>query len=580
MKKIIFSLLIISLFLSPVMILADHSDSIDYLQAQSQNAWITQGLAAADADDINIDYIDPSTTDLMTASKYLLALASVETQDVEIVNQLIATILNNYNNNQLGDTSLLNDDFWGLMALSAAEDDTYQDNIKNFILDNQNPDGGWSWTPGGSSDSNDTAAAVMALLETDLTAASPEIINAITYLNTTKNEDNGFGYDEASDSDGASTAWIISALYKAGIDTSDSIIFLNSLKQGDGSYLWMPGDASGSVLVTAYALVALSASTYPVDYVDIDDQSESSGMDLRIEGPEDTICLATGLQAINVLALLEVGSEVCDFEYVAEETEYGIYVSSIDGIDAAGMSGWQYWVNWQPGMVGADEYILAEGDSVLWGYGGWPTYTGKIITDKTLVDIDESFLVTATYFDGVDWQAWTNAEIHAGDNIYQTDNNGQVNIILNNDGVYSVWAEQDTGYVRSNKIYVTVGDGVSQTVDLLVNIPVDTGGGDDVVAFIVDQSSVNFGDLGPGQTAATVLSLSNTGEVPIYIEANINGHQIFTDNTLLDQDIWEDYNLDLNIASSSDVDISLTIPSNWSEAGQKNAQLIFWAVNN
>jgi hypothetical protein len=579
MKKIIFSLLSISLLLSPSMILADHGDSIDYLEAQSQNAWITQGLAAAEAANINIDYIDPSTSDLMTASKYLLALASVETQDAEAVDQLVSTILNNYNNSQLGDVSLLNDDFWGLMALSAAQDYTYQDNIKNFILDNQNPDGGWSWTPGGLSDSNDTAAAVMALLETDLTAGSPEIIDAIAYLDTTKNEDNGFGYDIDSDSDGASTAWIISALHKADINTSEATIFLNNLKQGDGSYLWMPGDASGSVLVTAYALVALSDSAYPVNYIDIQDEPTQTGVDLRIEGPEDTICLATGLQAVNVLALLEVGSQVCDFEYIAEETEYGVYVSSIDGIDAEGMSGWQYWVNWQPGMVSAPDYLLVDGDSVLWGYGGWPTYAGKIVSDKTLVDIGESFVITATYFDGDNWQAWSNAEIHIANNIYQTDVNGQVDVVLSSDGVYSIFAQADTEYVRSNKVYVTAGNGISQTVDLVVNIP-DNSGGNDTVAFIVDQSSVNFGDLSPGQAGVTVLSLSNTGELPIYIEANINGHQIFTDNTLLDQSIWEDYNLNLAVASSSSVDISLTIPDNWNEAGQKNGQLIFWAVNN
>ncbi len=342
----------------------------------------------------------------------------------------------------------------------------------------------------------------------------------------------------------------------------------------------MPGDAAGSVLVTSYALVALSASTYPVNYIDIQDDPVQTGIDLRIEGPEDTICLATGLQAVNVLALLEVGSQVCDFEYVAEESEYGIYVSSIDGIDAEGMSGWQYWVNWQPGMVGAADYLLAEGDSVLWGYGGWPTYAGQLISNKTLVDTDESFLLTATYFDGANWQAWPNAEIHVADNIYYTDVNGQLDISLSSDGVYAIYAEQGAEHVRSNKIYVTVGNGISQIVDLEVDIVNDNPGSDDTVAFVVDQSSVNFGNLGFGESAATILNLTNTGLVPIYIEANINGHQIFTDNTLLDQNVWENYNLNLEVASSSDVNISLLIPDNWNETGQKNGQLIFWAINN
>ncbi|PIR07054.1 MAG: hypothetical protein COV55_01340 [Candidatus Komeilibacteria bacterium CG11_big_fil_rev_8_21_14_0_20_36_20] len=583
MKKIIFSMLIGSFIIAPLIILAEYDDTIQYLQNQAQNAWITQALAAAEVENINLDYLNPNTSDLMTAVKNTLALAAVESEDYQSLESLLITINSNFNSGQLGSTDLLNDDFWGLMALASINQTDDVVLLKDFILAHQNSDGGWSWSVSGASDSNDTAAAIMALVDGGLDNSSPEIVNALNYLHSVQNEDGGFGYDQFSDSDGASTAWIIAALNKLNmavntwqIGENNPLIFMDSLKRVDGSFAWLPADEDGSPLVTAYALLSLSGRTYPVNYIILENGSTPVGVDLRIEGLDQTICLASDLEAQTVLDLLAVGSQVCNFEYEAIETEYGMYVTMIDGLEAEGINGWHYWVNWQTGMVSVDNYQLEAGDSVLWGYGGLTVYPGRVEANLN----DNNLTVSASYFDGQNWLAWPQAEVHVGSAIYTADNNGQVNVTLETEGVYPVWAEQTELYIRSNKVYITIGQGISNTVDLSVNI--ENGGhhGGDVIAFNVDQTNINFGILNPGQSAETILVLSNTGNVNIYIEASVLGDDPFSSHTILNQELWENYNLSLPVSLSDAVNVSLSIPDDFAGQGQKNGQLIFWATAN
>lgn len=577
-KKILLSIFSLILAIGPLALWAEQDDTIAYLQNTTQNAWITQGLAAAGASNIDISYLDLHTSDLMTAAKNILALASVQSDNTESLNDLVAVVQNNFDGTQIGSPDLLNDDFWGLIALESAGVTSQTAAVKNFILAHQNSDYGWSWGVEGQSDTNDTAAAVMALLETDLTASSEPIAGALSYLASAQNADGGFGYDVNSESDGASTAWVMAALNKANQNNDSAVAFLQSLHQPDGSYLWLPGDQQGSVLVTAYALLALSDSAYPVHHIvlDSEDDQEETGISLRIEGPDNTICLAKNLEAETVLDLVAAGASVCDYTYETRETEWGVYVYSIGGVIPQGMDGWQYFVNWAPGTIGAGDYQLSSGDSVLWGYGGWPLYAGKITINNAQTQ------VTATYFNGNAWLSWAGAQIKVNDQVYTADNQGQANIVLDSDGIYTIYAEYSDQVIRSNKEYVTVGNGISQSVDLSVNIIVEgpgDPGDDDTIAFVVNQSSINFGDMNPGQSAETILTLSNTGALPLYVEANILGDNTFVDYTSLNQNNWQDYQDDLAVASSTPVNVNLSVPGNFSNYGLKSGQLIFWATS-
>lgn len=588
MKKIILTIFALIIFVSPNLILADNDTTITYLQGQSQNTWFSQALAAAEVSNISISYLDYQTEDLMTASKNILALAAIRSEDTDNIGQLLSVIESSKNNGQFGSSDLLNDDFWALMALASVGQLSDTDSAKNFILDHQNTDGGWSWSVSGTSDSNDTAAAIMALLDLGLDASSSVIIEALAYLQASQNVDGGFAYDLDSSSDGASTAWGITALNKANIsastwqkDNNDPISFLEGLRQDNGSFLWMPSDEQGSAMVTAYALVALSGKSYPVNYIDIaTDEEELGGHSLRIEGPEATVCLANNLEATTVLELLEAASSVCNFEYTSQDSAYGVYISEISGLSASGMNGWQYFVDWQAGMLAVTDFILEDNQEVLWAYGGWPFYPVKLEINDSHFDVGETLIADFKYYNGESWLPLAGTGIVLGSDTYSTDASGQFSLVIDSEGIFPIFSQASSTYARSNKEYIVVGSGISQTVDLSVNVEADDGGveGDDVIAFSVDRSNINFGTLNPGQAADTIISLANTGNVDIYVEASVLGDQVFTDFTSLDQDQWADYNLDLRTAVTETVNVALAIPSSFSALGQKEGQLIFWGI--
>ncbi|MBT7553007.1 hypothetical protein HN670_00890, partial [bacterium] len=92
MKKFVSFLLLVSFTVMPFSLVADNSATITYLQNQTQNSWVTQALAAANIDDLDISYIDANETALMQASKYLLAFAAMDSSDADTVNALIDTV--------------------------------------------------------------------------------------------------------------------------------------------------------------------------------------------------------------------------------------------------------------------------------------------------------------------------------------------------------------------------------------------------------------------------------------------------------------------------------------------------------
>lgn len=176
----------------------------------------------------------------------------------------VASLLTRFDGTQIGDGSLMNDDIFGLLALkSASENGDVINKLRSHILSNQNSDGGWSFSTSGSSDSNTTAMAIAALRTTGSAPSSATI-----YIMSTQDNDGGFGFTPGQDADGASTAWAIMGLRAASASIpSRAINFLDSLQLSNGSFRWKEGDGNGSSLVTAYAVIALSGKTLPINTV-------------------------------------------------------------------------------------------------------------------------------------------------------------------------------------------------------------------------------------------------------------------------------------------------------------------------
>jgi len=586
-KKIILSLLGIIIALGPLASRADYGASVSYLLNQNQNHWISQALAAQGQGSLNLNYLSAGSDNLMAAAKSLLVVAAVQRSELESGDHWLSVVTNSFDGQQLGSAELLNDDFWGLLALAAVNKESNTEIINDlavFILSQQNSDGGWSWAAGGESDSNDTAAAIMALLESNHNSSSASVVTGTNYLRSTQNNDGGFAYAPGSDSDGASTAWILATLNKLGANLSDwqrangdPQSFLNSLQKEDGSFAWLVGDTNGSSLVTAYALVALAGKAYPVNYINIANTEPDTGTALRIEGPRDTICLASRLSGANVLAILSAGTLICDYDYVVEETAFGPYVSNIDGVAAAGLEGWQYWLNDLPGQLSANQQLVNAGDEVLWAYGGFPLAPTKIEISRNFINTEESIDVFLQYHDGQNWLAWPQANFNIGDQAYQTDQSGHSLVSLSSDGVFSVWFAGDDAHIRSNKEYVTVGQGQAHSVNLLVNINGQGGPTPDIVALEIDKSNLDFGDMDPGEATDANLLLSNVSNLALQVEASVGGDPVFVNHLDLNDSAWENYALDISGGQNSDVRVRLQLPADYPDRGQQSGQLVFWA---
>lgn len=86
--------------------------------------------------------------------------------------------------------------------------------------------------------------------------------------------------------------------------------------------------------------------------------------DKGIAAQEQTVEVAEG-------ATVLVATEATEFKPVVEDSEYGAYVSSLNGVAAEGNAGWVYTVNGESVMEGADACVLEAGDSVEWSYMSW-----------------------------------------------------------------------------------------------------------------------------------------------------------------------------------------------------------------
>jgi len=207
---------------------------------------------------------------------------------------------------------------------------------------------------------------------------------------------------------------------------------------------------------------------------------------IRIEGEEETIWKGTisfGNSLINaenmdthvieeheinypcVLGALDAASGKGGFSYtvVYYPSWDSLFVTSINGDSMGEKTGWNYFVDYEAIMVGAEQYELTnEKNEVLWGYlyyENWETsaHALKISIDKTTVKKGEEFTITVKNEEN---NLVNNAIVKVGLLTYFTDNDGKVKTFLNDAGNYKVLAEKDPNtentYVRSDALTLEV----------------------------------------------------------------------------------------------------------------------------
>jgi len=121
-----------------------------------------------------------------------------------------------------------------------------------------------------------------------------------------------------------------------------------------------------------------------------------------------------------------------------------------------------------------------------------------------------------------------------------------------------------------------VSDSVDLTVDIVGSDGSD-GGGTSEAAFIVTPSSINFGELVPGNPATGQATLKNEGKKNLNIQTEIAGNTVF--NFLkIESVLWNVFQTSLSAGAQKNVGLQLSLPSGFSSFGQKQGTLIFWGT--
>jgi len=263
--------------------------ALDYLKSKMQEdgsihgpvttAWVSIAANAAVDNDSEwmqtkeflINYTQRINLSVVTdVERHALALMAFNVDPTNCTGRnFIDAVMNFYDGTQIGDPDNLFDDAFGLLVLRSyglAIHTSLIQNVTTYLSQQQNTDGGWG-------DVDVTAAVIMALSSCGEEESSDILDDAKMYLKTKQNESGGF-YSWGSENS-ASTSWAICSIYSMNENPRDifwiyndysPIDYLLRLQQSDGSFAYTSQKNMNAEWMTAYALLALSESSFLVSY--------------------------------------------------------------------------------------------------------------------------------------------------------------------------------------------------------------------------------------------------------------------------------------------------------------------------
>lgn len=194
----------------------------------------------------------------------------------------------------------------------------------------------------------------------------------------------------------------------------------------------------------------------------------AASVKVRVEGATNTVF--TGVTALgtrnvvdssgvahaqtsNALSALDAAAQLGSFPFVLDNTAYGLYVSSVAGelpVPNPPYPGWSYRVNGIMPAVGADQYALKAGDSVLWYYGTWDASPTVAWVPRSYVAVGTTATVAAKQLDpaGVA-SSLPSATVTIGRNALEAGADGTVRMRFTTAGDYGVRVAKE-GLIRSD----------------------------------------------------------------------------------------------------------------------------------
>ena len=609
------------------------ADALDYLRSQQASdgaigdfattAWAAMAIASAGEDpgswayggdtDI-VDYLavnaDGATSCTDYARMVLAIVASGEDPTYFGGRDFVALLFGTFDGSQMGDTSFLNDDFWAVMALASVGDtaSTASQETVAFILANQNTDGGWSWGTGQASDVDDTASAIMALRAAGESDSSVAVQDGLSYLESMQMENGGFESWGATNS--ATNAWVIASLAATNEDPTstrwttaqslDPVDDLLTFQNVDGSFNWTSDTPSNMALMTSYAIPALLGEPYPVV---VDETALGTIIGIRIESPLGTVWSGTVtvdettieddqggehvLANPTALGALHEASQAGGFDYVVQDTAYGLYVYSIDGQEPAGLAGWMFRADYESPMVGAADFVLGETTppnaphgEILFAYSVWGDKPLRVEADITEPAVGEEFTITVDAYDDTtgDWSPCEGATVYAG-GLHTTAEDGTVAVTIDSNTTIEVYAEKDA-CIRSNRVTVTVGEGGTtmnntQVVGLTTEII-------PAVSFSLSPETIDFGQVGPRESSAPqTITITNLGAWDLIVTAEVSADPggLYENGLMLDAVAWSEFSRTLPRDADVSCSAVVTVPETYSLVGPQPGTIVFWATD-
>ena len=298
-KAAIATSLLSTALLSPISVMAvvpDYSSNItplvNYLKANQaadgsitgfggETAWTVIGLVANGIDPHTVQNSGVSVVDFLQNNapgtvtgweRDLLAVtAAGENPFTFGGHNYVSQIESSVSAGQIGSATGINDDTFGILALISTGPSANQQIIfesVDFVIANQNSDGGWSYAVGNPSDPDSTAIAVQALQSVQSKGFSNSGLNSavndgVDYL--TNSQQVAGGWDAGFGTNAGSTAWSVLAILGDDSAVTNGLNFIIGKQDVSGG---IDGGFGADTYTSANSLIAFGQKAFPVGEFD------------------------------------------------------------------------------------------------------------------------------------------------------------------------------------------------------------------------------------------------------------------------------------------------------------------------
>lgn len=289
---------------------------------------------------------------------------------VDLVESLLET--HNPETSAFGDP----DNTWhqalAILGLYAAQAAIPEDAIQT-LLDLQQEDGGWEYTPGFGTWPDNTSLALQALLAAGIPTENIAIQNGLSYIQLQQNEMGDWG-------DSSTTAYALMAVNAAGIEshhwqTESGKTPLNALfryQLPSGAFLFSQDFPDKNLMATSAAILAAITGDYLIQPLEPLTANPAGLVVQSDQGEVTTACVFFEGDSISGLALL-------DSSGIPYQSQDG-FMNSILGISnpSGGTLYWSYWHwdgrEWVFNNVGAGDSQVLPGSIEAWHFTSWEIY--------------------------------------------------------------------------------------------------------------------------------------------------------------------------------------------------------------